>query len=384
VLSVLVLALWWAIALPVVGVTAQPSTLVHALVMPLGIFPPFMLGFVFTAGPRWLGTEAPRGHFPLAIAQVLGLVAMLLGFAVGDGWALPGAFVLLVVWWWATWLWFSCIQRAPNADQRHARCILVAMMAGNLSLLLVVAWALSGDGQVWLAARDLILWGWITPIFFSVAHRMIPFFTQAAIPQRPLWRPEWVLYVWLASCIVLVLAGPSNFPLLAVLSAAVMALSTAYVAWNWLGRPWFGAAHGKLRGSCGGNRLLAMLHLSFAWLPLAFLLLALSGLGLPVQANLAAAALHAVGMGFCLTMMVGFVTRVTLGHSGKPLQATDTQWYLYLALHVLAILRVLCSLVAAPPAALHMIAALWLAVLALWAAQMLPAYWQPRADGKPG
>ena len=133
------LALWWSVALPVAGVTAQPSVLVHGLMMPLGIFPPFMLGFVFTAGPRWLGVQAPKGHLPLAVGQLAGLALMLVGFMLGDAWPLLGLAVLFVVWWWATWLWFECITRAraldSKGDHRHAWSILTAMLVGNFALL---------------------------------------------------------------------------------------------------------------------------------------------------------------------------------------------------------------------------------------------------------
>lgn len=121
------LALWWSRGAAFAGLTAQPSVLVHGLMMPLGIFPSFMLGFVFTAGPRWLGTQAPKGHLPLVAGQLAGLALMLLGFMLGGYWPLPGLAVLFVVWWRATWLWFDRIARAPQGDHRHAHCILLAM-----------------------------------------------------------------------------------------------------------------------------------------------------------------------------------------------------------------------------------------------------------------
>lgn len=373
----MLLALWWSVALPLASVTAQPSVLVHGLMMPLGIFPPFMLGFVFTAGPRWLGTAAPKGHLPLALGQVAGLLLTLLGFSLGGHWPLFGLFTLLIVWWWATWLWVCCISTAPAGDQRHARSILGAMLAGNVALLATIGWVLSGDAGFWLLARNLILWGWIVPIFLVVAHRMIPFFTQSVVPQRDIWRPVSMLYAGLGSCALLVFAALLGLPELAAVTALTAALGSAYVAWNWAGRPGL-----RLSGACGGNRLLAMLHLSFAWLPLGFFLQALESAGLAVGT----AATHAIGMGFCTTMMVGFVTRVTLGHGGLPLKASDLHWRLYLGLHGVALLRVLLALAGGllPAFLLHATAALWLLLIVAWAVHVLPLYWKPRADGQPG
>lgn len=366
------LALWWSVALPIPGMTAQPSMLVHGLMMPLGIFPPFMLGFVFTAGPRWLGVPAPKGHLPLAIGQLSGLALMLIGFSLGGRWPLLGLLVLFVVWWRATWLWSDCIARAPVGDHRHPRFILFAMMIGNVVLLTVMAWVLSGDAGIWHVARNLLLWGWIVPIFLVVSHRMIPFFTQSVIPDRVLWRPVSMLQLWIAGCVVLAVSLSAAYAEIAVLTAVLLSVTTGYTALQWAGK--------KLRGACAGNRLLAMLHLSFAWLPVAFLFLALEQSGFAVGT----AATHAIGMGFCTTMLVGFVTRVSLGHSGRPLQASNLYWSLYLGLHAAAALRVALALLGAAPWMLHATAALWLLLIVLWASRMLPVYLQPRADGQPG
>lgn len=372
VLALLMLAIWWSLALPLQGVTAPPAMLVHGLMMPLGIFPPFMLGFVFTAGPRWLGVQAPKGQLPLAIGQFTGLLLILLGFHLGGHWPLPGLLLLFVVWWRATWLWFDCIARASQGDHRHAEYILTAMLTGNVALLVVGAWVLSGDASLWLLARNLILWGWILPIFMVVAHRMIPFFTQSVIPQRTLWRPIGMLQGWLLACAALVVTLTLGWSQLAAAIALLQAAALGYTALQWSGR--------QLRGACGGNRLLAMLHLSFTWLPIGFLLLALEQGGYAVGS----AAVHAFGLGFCSTMLVGFVTRVSLGHSGRALRPSNLHWTLYLGLHAAAVLRVALAISGGAPWALHAVAGLWLLLVAIWAASMLPIYWQARVDGQPG
>jgi hypothetical protein len=44
------------------------------------------------------------------------------------------------------------------------------------------------------------------------------------------------------------------------------------------------------------------------------------------------------------TMLIGFVSRVSFGHSGRPLQAPDWLWLVYWSAHFAAALRVLASL----------------------------------------
>src|SRR5690606_15735205 len=68
--------------------------------------------------------------------------------------------------------------------------------------------------------------------------------------------------------------------------------------------------------------LLAVLHLAFAWLPVAFVLYVVQDLIYAIggSAALGRAPLHALGIGFFGSMLVAMVTRVTQGHSGRPLE----------------------------------------------------------------
>jgi uncharacterized protein involved in response to NO len=104
-----------------------------------------------------------------------------------------------------------------------------------------------------------------------------------------------------------------------------------------------------------------------------------------VQGLLGRAPLHALGLGFFGGMLMAMVTRVTLGHSGRPLALDPLTWRLFLAAQAAAGLRVAAEFL--PPAAawLSLAAALtWVAVLLAWAALSLPVYFRPRADGAPG
>src|SRR6478609_10920373 len=79
-LAMVVLAasgLWWAAVqsarlgwVPAIGFSLSP-TLLHSAVMVFGFIPLFFAGFLFTAGPRWLGVEGPaaRQVAPMLLAQ---------------------------------------------------------------------------------------------------------------------------------------------------------------------------------------------------------------------------------------------------------------------------------------------------------------------------
>jgi uncharacterized protein involved in response to NO len=147
---------------------------------------------------------------------------------------------------------------------------------------------------------------------------------------------------------------------------------------------WFTSRWGIARSF--GVRLLAMLHIAFVWATLAFTLAALDGLaglaGLATPFGLAP--LHALAIGFFGSMLVGMASRVTLGHSGRKLEADGLTWGLFWLVQVTALVRMLPDLAAAPYPLVVVSAGLWLLCFLPWSVRYAPAYWRPRADGKPG
>ncbi len=133
-------------------------------------------------------------------------------------------------------------------------------------------------------------------------------------------------------------------------------------------------------------RLLAMLHLGFLWLGVAWLLSGVQSLlHLAGIEALGLAPLHALAVGYFATMTLAMASRVTLGHSGRPLVADRLTWLLALGLHAVATVRVLADLLPVGQSILLAIAGLgWLAVFIPWAVRLVPLYLTRRADGKPG
>ena len=128
--------------------------------------------------------------------------------------------------------------------------------------------------------------------------------------------------------------------------------------------------------------MLAMLHLGALWLAVGMSLFA-------VQAALGAAGiawggllpLHAVGAGFFASVLIGMATRVTLGHSGRPIGDDRWAWPLFWIFQGVVALRLAGEFF---PAASIAAAMGWLAVFGLWSVKHLPMYFRPRPDGQPG
>jgi uncharacterized protein involved in response to NO len=81
------------------------------------------------------------------------------------------------------------------------------------------------------------------------------------------------------------------------------------------------------------------------------------------------------------------VTRVTMGHSGRPLRMDRFMLGCFLVLQAGALVRVIGEVVAEPAAVQWFLLgslALWLGALAPWVSRLAGIYLAPRVDGRPG
>lgn len=382
-------ALWWlavllarTLGLPVPW--AVPPLVAHGLWWALGFMPLFIVGFLFTAGPRWLGlpdVDARTLRWPV-LAMVGGWALALPGWHVAAPLAAAG--LLAVAGGWAALLarFTQLLRRSRVPDRLHATVVAACGGVGLLALLLAAAALACGDVTLARVAAQAALWGFIAPTFAVVSHRMLPFFTASALPGHTAWRPGWVLTALLAVLAVQgagAIAGLLGAPTPAALQAAFeapAALLCLWLAWRW------GFVQSR------SNGLLAMLHAGFVWLGIATALAAASHALLAAsggERSLGLAPLHALTAGYLGATLLAMVTRVSAGHSGRPLAADGPAWALYLALQAAAVLRVVAALWPTAEALLTPLAAMaWAAAAGGWALRYGGWLGRPRADGRPG
>ena len=368
---------------------ALSPSLVHGTVMTFGFIPLFFSGFLFTAGPKWLGVSplAPRQLLAPLLLQATGWVLWLVGAHLNGLLALTAMVLPCAGLIWVTALFWSMIRRSQAEDQVHARTVGVACIVGCLSLLGVALSLLLGAPAVARAFLLTGLWGFIVVVYLSVAHRMIPFFTSGALPLIDAWRPFWVLWLMLAVAAFEVAAvwveydGPpaGKAGTVWIVARGAFELLAGGVL-LWLAMGWGLVQSFK-------NRLLAMLHIGFLWLGVALLLGAVSqGLSLwqgrPV---LALGSLHALTMGCLASLMLAMVTRVSCGHSGRALVADKIAWSLFWLLQVATLLRIGGAAQSALAGWLLLAAALlWASVMSVWGVRLGVWYGRLRTDGRPG
>ncbi len=385
-LQALFAMLWWLFELVTryifpAQVVAWPlfSTAIHGWLLLYGMLPFFFFGFLMTTFPRWMnGAEIPASRYvPAFVLMLLGSLAFYAGLFLGRALIVVATLSVLAGWAVALYGLLRVLLNTRHSDKRHPLMLFIALCLGWIGLAGFLVWLLTDEHfylQFFLRAG---LWGFVLPVFATVAHRMIPFFTSSALSQNDVPRPFWAWWTMLAASVMHGLLELFNASGWLWLCDIPLALAALYLSYLWGFRRSF------------NNPLLAVLHVGFAWMGVAMLLFAVQSLWLLAHHGTGfiwgLAPLHALTIGCYATLMIGMGTRVTLGHSGLPFVIDTPVKLMFIGIQLTALVRILADMLPSQSSWLYIAATvLWLACFSPWAWRYLPAYWRPRADGQPG
>jgi uncharacterized protein involved in response to NO len=343
----------------------------HGHEMLFGVVAAAIAGFLTTAVPVWTERPALCGRPLIALfgCWALGRLAMLCAallpaalVATLDLLFLPALTIVLARSVWGTGQRRNYGVVALVAALALANTAVHAQAVGLTSTSAPRALRLAADAIV---ALIVVIGGRITPTFTENA--LLRSGVEARVVRRP-----WLDRLAVAAVVALALAD-----LLAPRSAASGAL--ALVA--------SGVTAARMAGwqalRTRRDPLVWSLHAGMAWVPAGLLLVALGDLGAPAPAS---AGLHALTAGAMGSMILAVVTRVGLGHTGRPLALPRGAAASYLLVHAGALARVGAALAwgPAPGTLLAIGGVLWAAAFGLFAFVYAPILRSPRADGRDG
>ena len=371
-LVALVLVPWWAASLAFgtpLG-TAWPPTLWHAHEMLFGFIGAAIAGFLLTAVPSWTGQRGFAG-LPLMWLSALWALGRLL---VGSSalWPLPLVAVVDLAFLPA----LAALIGPPLLRSRNRNTPLLLVLGLLWSVNAVCYWKLAqlDPARAALALRvgiDVVLL-----LATVIGGRIIPAFTASGIKARG---DDVALRTW-----------PGITPLVIALMVGVTIVDVVLPGGVVAG--WIALAAGLAQAirllQWRTQRTLRLpiiwvLHLGYVWLPIGLLL---KGLALLTGAAIAAYWLHALTIGALATMILGVMTRATLGHTGRPISSAPLTTLAYVLLAAAAVVRVF-----GPswwrhdyPAVIVVSALLWTGAFALFVVVYGPMLCSLRVDGKAG
>jgi len=319
----------------------------HVHEMLYGFLPAVITGFLFTAIPNWTGRLPLRGP-PLMFLVALWIAGRIcVTLSAQTGWfaamLVDSSFLLLVG---------AAVAREIIAGKKWNNLgivvLILVLLAGNVAFHLEAHF--KGVAEIGIRVGIAV----VVLLISVIGGRIIPSFTRNWLVREKPGR----------------LPVPfARFDMLCVVAGAL-----ALVLWVfWPNGTWTGSAL-ALAGALhvvrlarwagdrtGRERLLLILHIGYAFVPLGFLLNAASAFGVVP----AGAGVHAWMAGAAGVMTLAVMSRATLGHTGQQLKASAPTQGIYLAITGAAVARV-CAVL--DPA--HGNALLYVAAFA-WAAAFL-------------
>lgn len=386
-------SIWWTTILLLRSTGSAPPPFVlapgatHALIMGGAFMPMFFVGFLCTAGVRWLRLP-PVGAaslLPLAGAWWVGWPLFAAGAQLDTRMAATG--LALVALFWSNFVVrLARMVSTSTADDRLHSGIIAGACAMGAASFWYGAWALAAAEPARLALAESMLLDWfLAPVFVAALHRMVPFLHIAfpTLEQRfddtTLWLAVGALALHPFVQLLTLASGDAAFArtvqALAFLVYASMAAVIAWIAWRW-----------KARQNLG-IRLLTMLFAGLVWLGITFALRAADALVLALGhsvAQLQLAALHTLSMGFFASTMLAMVSRVTCGQAGRMLSFERIVWRLFLALQAATVLRIAAAALPTHPLPLIASVLVWSTAMLIWSLRYAGWYGRPRFDGRPG
>ncbi|GAB4357577.1 MAG: NnrS family protein [Methylohalobius crimeensis] len=341
---------------------AMPALYWHQHEMLFGFLNPAIAGFLLTAVCVWTQTDRIHGSplFVLWLIWLAGRVFCTLGAQL-PVWLVNGvdlAFLPLVMLDAGYRIWYP----------RQSRQLVILVMLGLLwsmqaGFVLAPGFSFAAGALITATALMLVVGGRITPAFSGNWLRM-----QGGNPDAIRVHPG-LEKLLLASMALLLAAVLLDFKPVVTVIAPIAGAASLLRLWLWRG--W------RVRS----EPLLWILHLSLLWIPVALFLLAGGAAGwIPSTAWVHAAAVGAMG-----GLILGVMSRVALGHTGRPLILPAGMVTAFALVQAAAGLRLLTAVQIFPwrPGIL-ISGGCWIAAFAIFVWRYAPILARPRADGQPG
>lgn len=364
-------ALWAVVAvvvwiLQIVGETsfslAYPPLSWHRHEMLFGIVNAAIAGFLLTAVSVWTKTNRTHG-MRLGLLWLVWAAGRILSVTGGETSELLCTIINLI---FMPLVILDAGGRIFISKQwRHLVVVFVLLMIWLMQtgLLIYGYTAFRDGGLIMVAMLMLLIGGRITPAFSANWLRNVGIKENRITSNAML---EISLMVTLVVLLVAILSGFS--PVVAIAASVATLLSLIRVM---LWRPWL----------VGAEPLLWILHLSLFWIPVSFALLAGSYLfnWPPVAWQ------HALGIGGVGGLILGVMTRVSLGHTGLALQLPVGMVAAYLFIQASSLIRIFTAFeIISWRWGICLAAATWILAFLMFIFRYLSILCSPRADGLEG
>lgn len=300
----------------------------HVYSLSFLVFMNVFTGFLFTTFPKFNQSEliSKKYYVNTFLISLLGSSLFVSGSFISTELTALGMFATFIAQLLIVMKLHNIYKNGKAPDKKDSFWILNANyfgLAGNAFFILSLYVQATLNSAI-----NISFYLYLIFLAFSVGQRMIPFFSHSfAAKNENFIKIVFVLFVAKA------LFASLDIKIVEIIIDLLLGVYMILEFKRWELRPFESPA------------ILWVLHLALFWLPAAFLLSAFSLLGeIFLDTSFYFLNIHLLAIGFLTTVLIGFGTRVTLGHSGQAPHGDNFSTAIFVFIQVVVIGRALFSL----------------------------------------
>ncbi len=328
--NAIVMMLIFAFAYKGIFTLQLDTTTFHVYTLAYLLFNNVFTGFLFTTFPRFNQANViEKNHYTtIFYLNLLGSLLFIVGAFVNLYLTTLAMLLLFISQAFIVYKLQNIFNTGHAPDKKDSFWILLAEyfgLAGNLLFIIAVSFDLYSLSPI---AINITFYLYLIFLAFSVGQRMIPFFSHSWAQKNP----HFIKIVFVLFILKSIFAS-ADIKIIELIIDTLLALYMLREFLRWDLHP------------LQAPSILWVLHLALFWLPTAFGLSAISLVAaLFLDTSFYFLNIHLLAIGFLTTVLIGFGTRVTLGHAGLPPQADRFATGLFIFIQVVVLLRTLFSL----------------------------------------
>lgn len=338
----------------------------HGHEMLYGFAVPVIVGFLLTAVQNWTGVKTITGWplFLLFLVWVAGRVLILFPGNI-EIWAIA----LIDIMFLPLAAFFLAIPIVIGKNWKNLFFVLIFLM---MSLLNGLMHYFAATGKLDISAHLMMgMVFWVTVVMVVMGGRVIPFFTSRGAGINTEKSITLVEKTAIAS--VVIIAIIFSIPALNVVPDQLMAVIAiiAFISNTWRLSQW-------KTWETRSIPLLWSLHLAYAFVAFSFFLMALYFIKVLGDLN---TLVHMITIGGMGLLILSMMSRVSLGHTGRPLKIGNAMAFAYIMIAAAAVTRVFLIMLVGLEYTVYVYgvsAIFWLSGFGIFIWKYLPVLIRPR------
>ncbi len=309
-------------------------TYFHVYTLVFIVFSQFFLGFLLTTFPRFCASQSASKNYYLRLFALyeMSSLGVMLGVFLSEKLLLGAVGILFSLHVSIFYQLYTMYKHGKSHIKKDPFWILVAYGFGLLAHAMFVIGFITDAYELPFYWYDIAYASsfYMYTIFLTtvIALRMIPFFSHVQIHKIPKLIPIVFTLFMLKSLTIIMTFEWIEIALDMLLG---LFLLKEIVRWE--------------LPAMRAPAILSILHLALFWLPIGLIVGALGkACELMFDISLISLDTHLIALGFLNTILIGFATRITLGHSSQPPRANRFTVGLFVLTQVVLAVRVIYSL----------------------------------------